>query len=67
MENTDETKLRDELKKYGPVYNTQELQENFVVESFLAPFCIVTRKSDNVKGTLQFTHMPRFYYNFLAD
>ena len=58
------TKLESE---YGPVYTTAELQENFEVTGFCAPFCEVTRKSDNIKGSLMFTHMPRFYYSFKAD
>jgi len=50
--------------KYGEVWNTKELQEDFFVEGFLAPFVSVKRKSDNVKGTLEFQHDPRFYFNF---
>ena len=49
----------------GQVWNTKELQEDFNVQSFLAPFCFVTRKKDQVKGTLQFSHRPRFYFNFV--
>ncbi len=48
-------------------WTTEELQRDFTVHSFLAPFVIVTRKSDNAKGTLQFEHMPRRYFNFVAD
>ena len=50
--------------KYGEVWNTKELQEDFFVEGFMAPFVSVKRKSDNVKGTLEFQHDPRFYFNF---
>ena len=46
-------------------WNTQELQEDFTVSAFLAPFVSVTRKSDGVKGTLEFTHKPRKYFNFV--
>jgi len=28
---------------------------------------IVTRKSDGVKGSMEFTHNPRVYFNFIAD
>ena len=58
------TKLETE---YGPVYDTTELQEKFEVTGFCAPFCEAIRKSDSVKGSLMFTHMPRFYYSFKAD
>jgi hypothetical protein len=27
----------------------------------------VTRKADGVKGSMEFTHNPRFYFNFVAD
>ena len=51
--------------KYGSqVWDTKELQKDFFVEGFLAPFVSVNRKSDNVKGTLEFQHSPRFYFNF---
>jgi len=47
--------------------DTKEMSELFVVHSFLAPFVVVTRKSDGVKGTLEFTHNPRWYFNFVPD
>jgi len=50
--------------EYGRVWDTQQLQEEFEVESFLAPTVTVRRKSDNVRGTMLFTHKPRFYYAF---
>ena len=43
-------------------WNTQELQEDFTVEAFQAPFVVVVRKADGVKGSLQFDHSPRRYY-----
>lgn len=48
-------------------YNTSELSELFEVISFSAPFVIVVRKSDGVRGSLEFTHSPRFYFNFIKD
>jgi len=48
-------------------WDTAELGRDFIVHSFLAPFVIVTRKADGVKGTMEFTHSPRFYFNFAAD
>mgnify|MGYP001443993909 FL=1 len=56
---------REDLEsKHGEVWDTKELQEDFFVEGFMAPFVSVKRKSDNVKGTLEFQHDPRFYFNF---
>lgn len=48
-------------------WNTQELQEDFEVIGFLAPFVVVKRKSDGVRGTLMFTHSPRLYSNWEAE
>ena len=45
-------------------WTTSELQEQFTVESFSAPYVFVTRKSDGVKGTIEFGHNPRVYFNF---
>lgn len=45
-------------------WDTAQMSELFIVHSFLAPFVFVTRKSDGKKGTLEFTHNPRFYFNF---
>ena len=62
------TTIRKTLSKtFGEtnVWNTAELQRDYKVESFLAPTVTVIRKSDNQKGTLEFTHAPRFYFNFI--
>ena len=43
---------------------TAEMQEQYKVIGFALNMCIVERKSDGVKGTLDFDHSPRLYYNF---
>ena len=43
---------------------TAEMQEQYKVIGFSLNMCIVERKSDGVKGTLDFDHSPRLYYNF---
>ena len=48
-------------------WTTEELGRDFTVHAFLAPFVTVTRKADGVRGTLEFTHSPRFYFNFTPD
>ena len=48
----------------GQVWDTKELQEDFEVKGFLAPFIAVRRKSDGLDGTMLFQHMPRFYWGF---
>jgi hypothetical protein len=50
--------------KYGQVWNTQELSNDFEVKGFMAPFISVTRKSDGAKGTLMFQDSPRYYFKF---
>jgi len=53
--------------RHGKVWDTYELSSEFVVEGFLAPFAVVTRKSDGQQGSLEFQHEPRFYFNFISD
>jgi hypothetical protein len=53
--------------KHGQVWDTQELQQDFTVLAFIAPFVIVSRRSDGVKGSLEFQANERFYFNFQAD
>jgi hypothetical protein len=48
---------------YGQVRDTQ-LSADFNVIGFAAPFVVVVRNSDGVKGSLEFQHHPRFYYDF---
>ena len=60
--------LKTELESdFDDVVDTAELKENYTVQSFLAPFVIVTRKSDGAVGTMEFTHDPRYYYRFIED
>ena len=57
--------IRESLERaYGQVWDTDELAQDFEVEGFAAPFVVVIRKADGVKGSLQFQHSPRFYYAF---
>jgi len=64
-----DAETRAELENSFPdnVYNTEEVRRNFEVIGFCAPFVSVGRKVDNVKGTLEFFHNPRFYFNFVAE
>ncbi len=50
--------------KYGQLWDTKELQEDYSVEGFAAPFVMVVRKSDGLKGLLMFSHSPRFYHSW---
>lgn len=52
---------------YGEVWDTAELARDFEVLGFAAPFVVVTRKRDGAKGSLEFQHHPRVYYDFRPD
>ena len=61
-------KERERLEeKYEQVWDTQELQKDFSVKGFAAPYCIVKRISDNKSGIISFQHNPRFYFNFIEE
>jgi hypothetical protein len=53
--------------KYGQVWDTDELCRDFQALGFMAPFVIVKRRSDGVKGSLLFQHDPRFYHSFSPE
>jgi hypothetical protein len=44
----------------GRVWDTQQLAHDFEVIGFMAPLVVVRRRSDGVKGSLEFQHRPRF-------
>lgn len=51
----------------GKVWSTAQMQEEFEAIGFMAPFIVVKRRSDGVKGSLQFTHSPRWYFGWQED
>jgi hypothetical protein len=54
-------------KEFGQVWDTNELSRDFEVLGFMAPFVVVRRKADGIKGSLKFQHCPRFYFSFEED
>lgn len=59
---------REELEsKYGQVWDTGQLQDHFHVLGFMAPFVVVRRRSDGVRGSLLFQNSPRFYHSFQPE
>lgn len=48
-------------------WTTDQLREDFEVMGFSAPYVVVKRRSDGVVGSLEFTHMPRVYFNWVED
>ena len=53
--------------EHGQVWDTQQLRQDFEVIGFLAPLVVVRRRSDGVKGSLEFQHSPRLYWGFVED
>lgn len=65
LNNDPDRECREKLEaKYGQVWTTAEMGEEFSVCGFAAPYVVVRRKSDGKKGSLEFCHSPRFYFNF---
>ena len=50
--------------EHGEVMDTTEVQAKYEITGFMAPFVVVNRKSDWVKGVLTFQDYPRFYFDF---
>ncbi len=65
-DNKDTERARLE-KEYGKVWSTDELRIDFEVIGFAAPLIVVKRRSDGKKGSLFFTHSPRYYFSFKED
>ena len=53
--------------QYGKVWDTDQLSQDFEVIEFMAPLVVVKRKSDGKKGSVEFQHNPRFYFNFVLN
>ena len=54
-------------ERYGQVWDTSELANDFDVLGFAAPFVVVKRKADNKLGSLMFQHHHRCYFSFQED
>jgi hypothetical protein len=63
----DAEKKRLEAETGGPVYTTDEMSKEFEALGFAAPYIIVKRRSDGSKGSLEFQHSPRLYFNWQKD
>ena len=53
--------------EHGQVWDTDQLRQDFEVIGFMAPLVVVRRRSDGVKGSLEFQSAPRFFFNFEPD
>ena len=53
--------------EYGQAWDTNQMREDFEVLGFSAPFVVVRRRSDGVRGSLEFQHNPRLYFNWQPE
>lgn len=53
--------------QYGEVWDTNDLRRDFDVLGFAAPLVVVRRKTDGVRGSLEFQHSPRLYFHWQAE
>jgi hypothetical protein len=53
--------------RYGQLWDAAQLANDFDVLGFMAPYVVVRRRSDGRKGSLEFQHAPRFYFNLVLD
>jgi hypothetical protein len=60
----DRATITTRLRMLMETMTTAQMQEQYEVLGFAYYMCVVKRKSDGVKGTLDFDHSPRVYYNF---
>jgi hypothetical protein len=50
---------------YGKVWSTDELRASqYEVIGFMAPFVVVKDRMTGRKGSMEFQHSPRFYFNY---
>lgn len=56
--------MKDATELAGATWTTEQLREQFEVLGFQAPFVVVRRKADGVRGSLEFTHAPRLYFGW---
>ena len=50
---------------WGEVLTTDEATDKYEFEGFGGGLAVVTRKSDGVRGSLNFTDYPRYYFDFM--
>lgn len=51
----------------GQTWTTADLQREFEITGFMAPFVVVKRRSDGAVGSLECQHHPRIYFSWKAD
>jgi len=54
-------------QRHGQVWDGSELGQDFEVIGFMAPLVVARRRSAGIRGSLEFQHHPRFYFNWEED
>ena len=68
VESADVLAERQRLEaRYGQTWDAAQVAADFEVLGFMAPYVVVRRRADGRKGSLEFQHLPRFYFNFVLD
>lgn len=44
---------------------TEQFREQYEAVGFMAPFVMVKVRATGAKGTMQFTHSPRYYFDYV--
>ena len=52
------------IQEDGECWTTEEVQEDFEITGFMAPFVTAVKRETKEKGTLVFVHRPRVYYGW---
>ena len=55
------------IRHLGKKYSSDELRELFEVIGFSSGFCVVQEKQTGEKGSFEFDHSPRVYFNYYPD
>lgn len=50
--------------EHGQVWDTEQMSDDFEAIGFMAPLIVVHRRADGTKGSLEFQHSPRLYFNW---
>ena len=53
--------------RYGQIWDAAQVAEDYEILGFMAPYVVVRRRADGCKGSLEFQHLPRFYFHFVLD
>ena len=62
--NTEAAAIEELTQRYGTIWNTEALRQDFEVLGFAAPYVIVRERATGKKGSMEFQHSPRFYFNY---